>query len=494
MLTLKELTAKVNDLYKASTEAYAKWVEAREADQPADELKAAYEKANNSFKAKTDLLAERIDHEKQSKTHQDFMGAANSLQSVKLPTTAGLASPDDSTINKGILDTQPLDKVKQEYDISGIFFKGLKNVRLQGGLGLSGEEMKMVEPKNAELKKNAGSHAMAIPLRVKAIMLPEFYKEEYDALMREKAGSVPMLSNEATAAGGGSDLYRGSRDDTLYKLGFPPQSIFDRVRKVPASGGSWEGPALTQSDGGSSGSSSELGGVVCSRYVEGIQPTSSRANFEKMTINTFPLGIYTEISKIMLERSQIPLESELALLMRAAYKFRADYEIVNGSGSSQALGILEDSTIDADRKVGRQTADTVTRTDLVNLVHKLNFYQWQGAEIAISQNVWKYLQDTDDGETRPLFKDTVGGELIRTLEGFPWFPSVNNSDLGTQGDVIFGRWKEYFWVQEMEMLLSQSDDFKFGTGLRAYRLDALAGGRARGPRAFSILSDVGDNS
>lgn len=297
-----------------------------------------------------------------------------------------------------------------------------------------------------------------------------------DRMAREYAGKV---GTSGTAAYAGNLVPSQDLQAMLLQLAPEPTSILGMATVVPCPYGTLTWPRLQQTD------SNEYGGVSISWISEGASKTESDPTFQQITITTHELAAYTEVSHTLLRRSILDLEQILSTLYRDALQSAMETAFLSGTGTGQPTGVVNEAGI---RTVNRAGAGAVAYADLVNLKHALQPYHRANAKFMLHDGVEGALELLTDTQNRPLFNSDVSNGPYTRLVGYPYIVTERQPTLGSDGDVIFGDWRQYIVPMEQEVVVKRSSHYKFQSNLESFTVHAVVGGRLAIPRAMAILS------
>lgn len=155
--------------------------------------------------------------------------------------------------------------------------------------------------------------------------------------------------------------------------------------------------------------------------------------------------------------------------LREQFAFKLDYEIWQGNGAGQCLGIMNSGLPVTVAKESGQAADTVVAENVVKMLSRF------GGNIAssawfINQDVLPTLPFMKIGDT-PIF--VPGGSFANApfgvLLGRPIIPVEFCKTLGDKGDILLADWSEYLLVTKGGMEEAQSIHVKFVTDEMAFR-------------------------
>ena len=275
-----------------------------------------------------------------------------------------------------------------------------------------------------------------------------------DAMHRQHASpqvascfSAPMMatagSDEQSTQSdryGGYLIPEGFRPDLL-KLGMEADPTVGRVTNIPMTTPTLKLTARTDKDH----SSSVSGGLTVSRRVETQQPTSSRMEIERISLDvTGQFGLaYT--SEEVLERSPISFVSLLEMGFRDEYASAGFDEKINGDGAGGPEGILNSLALIS---VTRNTTNEIRGIDIVNMRTRAyrygRRYIWMANHDCYPQLVDVNLAASNSDNW--LFHHGNGTDVPDTLVGLPIFFTEYCAAMGTVGDILLVDWSQYLWA------------------------------------------------
>jgi len=444
----------------------SKSLEEEEDEEKKVEIQKSITDCLETSKTNRETLAVEVAQDREKKAAFDLLAESDALEApVNLQKDIDLSS----TASPGKVAAEPFDARKQASLEEDIFIEFIQ----KGADRISPSRRNVLHPSSAR-QKNWSEEAIDAGIRIPHSILAK----AFPGLFMTKA--LPMLSTDGDAAGGRENLVFPEYFPDLLQLPPDRPSLWQRVTKKTTKTGTMRYPRLTQVD------SNELGGVVVTRGTEGDDATDTEADFSQESINTYQLDAYTTLSRTLIRRSAIDIQAELITLLRNALIAVWDAEIMTGSGTEEALGIVNTTNI---REVHRAVANQVSWADLVNLQFAVKDAHVSGANFIISRTVHQLLMGQLDDYGRPLFTPSTAQGLLDRLAGIPFFEAYRAQTLGNEGDTIFGNLMHYWHVVEEDMVISRSEHVEFKKGLVAFRLEAYSGGELIQPRAFSMLTD-----
>ncbi len=270
----------------------------------------------------------------------------------------------------------------------------------------------------------------------------------------------------------------------LLDLPGEPADILSRVTMVPAESGAANWVRVNSTD------ALEYGQVVASWLTcEGDNKPATQVKFEAVDISCYELCAYTEITDRALKRSRVPIETILATKFRDAVKHAIETAVLVGTGAGQPDGVIDVAGI---HQVTRLCNLDVQCEDLIELVFSLR-RQHRPGSIFVMQ----------DDAAKEMMKDRFGGtdcECVvycfdgNSALGYPVHTTHRLPAVGTDGDVLFGDFREYVLAVEQDVILARSDvaGDMFRKNSTAFKIYTIVGGEVVQPRAFAqLVSCVG---
>lgn len=294
--------------------------------------------------------------------------------------------------------------------------------------------------------------------------------------LKEHYGSTKDLSGGSNAAGGYT-IPPDFRQELLQPGADPALLVGPRATEIRTTSRSIDFPTLDV-DTAPSGGSAAYGGVVMTLTGEGVAKTQTEPAFGTLNIPVYKLAAYTVASDELLQDSGIGLQDLLIALFRGAMADSWEEYFINGSGSSQPLGILHSNatgTITVSRATGGNTfdlADALAMKErlLVKTPSKIAwgmhpFLESDLVNMAISGNSFvSYVPNLNDAP--PL-----------RLLGYPVVFSEHMADPGSAGDVVLGDFSGYLKVMRTDVTIDTSIHYKFINDQTTWRVVQRMGGK-----------------
>lgn len=156
---------------------------------------------------------------------------------------------------------------------------------------------------------------------------------------------------------------------------------------------------------------------------------------------------------------------------RDNFAFKLDTEIYEGSGAGQCLGFMNSPALVTVAKETGQTADTITKENILKMFYSMPARFIQRAAWYVSQvGVQEVLPLLTLGDT-PIYMPPTGlsGGLYGTLLGRPVIPCERCPQIGDKGDIIFADLSQYLLIEKGATEIETSIHVKFVTDETAFR-------------------------
>lgn len=210
---------------------------------------------------------------------------------------------------------------------------------------------------------------------------------------------------------------------------------------------------------------SRWGGVRAYWIGEADSLTESKPKYEQITLTLKKLvGLYYATSELLEDEAALGQFVEMAMTDELAFKL--DDAIINGTGASLPLGILNSAALVSVAKETGQAAATVVHQNIVKMYSRM----WPRST---ANAVWFHNQNTlpqiwtmglavgTGGGPSFLPAGGLSGSQFNTLIGRPMVAIEQASGLGTQGDVIFADMTQYQLVDRGATRSDMSIHVKF---------------------------------
>lgn len=174
---------------------------------------------------------------------------------------------------------------------------------------------------------------------------------------------------------------------------------------------------------------------------------------------------------------------------RDNFAFKLDTEIYEGSGAGQCLGFMNSPALVTVAKETGQTADTITKENILKMFYSMPARFIQRAAWYVSQvGVQEVLPLLTLGDT-PIYMPPTGlsGGLYGTLLGRPIIPCERCPQIGDKGDIIFADLSQYLLIEKGATEIETSIHVKFVTDETAFRFIQRNNGQPWDSTPFTTL-------
>lgn len=242
-------------------------------------------------------------------------------------------------------------------------------------------------------------------------------------------------------------------------------------------------------------SSSVSGGFVVTRRPETVDGTSSRGQFEQVTLTAneeFGLAFATER---ILTDSPTSFVAIIQAGMRTEYVANAMKERISGTGAGERQGALNTPCRISVAKETGQKASTILKENIDNMAARC--WRYSAAVWLANHNTRPQLKSLvqvvgTGGNAVPYFTREGGQEM---LDGRPLYFTEHAKTLGTEGDLILMVPSEYLEGTYQSEQYAESIHVRFVSAERAFRFYRRNDGQwwwrsALTPKNGSTLSPV----
>lgn len=195
--------------------------------------------------------------------------------------------------------------------------------------------------------------------------------------------------------------------------------------------------------------------------------------FGKRELNPSPLAKRIKVSRTLLRRSALNVES--VVQARFAYKFGVTQEksFLTGNGADQPLGVFTASAngISTGRDVSAGNTDTAFTADgLIAAKYAVKGAYWPRSRWLFHRDAVKNLAQLKDGEGRYLWQGSVVGGSPDTLLGLPMLVSEYAPNTFTTGQYvgIIGDFSQYWIAEALNMNVQRLDELYAETNQVGY--------------------------
>lgn len=300
-----------------------------------------------------------------------------------------------------------------------------------------------------------------------------------------RAAGVGMV--EAVGQDGGL-LLQGETSVDLMTKGFNNSQVLSRTSSRTTMS---QFVDIVEIDEDSMIEGSRQGGIRVYTDKELALLTSSKTKFRKLRIEPKRLtGLYYASEEIL--RDVPMLEGEMSALFVTEFARKKQNQVLRGTGSGEALGVLNaDAKVTVAKESG-QVAATIVRENLIKMLARIYF-------LNMTSIAWFINQDTLPQLTKLTIDVGTGGSVtndfilradpttgsLGSLFGLPVIPLEQCSTLGTVGDVILADFSEYITADKGGVDAASSIHVKFEYAQSTFRFLHWFDGQPRWRQALT---------
>jgi HK97 family phage major capsid protein len=247
--------------------------------------------------------------------------------------------------------------------------------------------------------------------------------------------------NETTPSDGGFLVQQDFVGDLLQQV-WKTSVVAPLCRKVTLSGNA-NSTVINGVDETSRATGSRAGGIRGYWMGEADEKTASKPKFRRIELSLKKLaGLCYATDEMLADSAQ--LESVIRSGFASEFGFLLDDSIINGTGNSQPLGVLNAGSLVTQAAVANQGAGTVIAANVISMWSRLFANSRPNAVWLINQEVEPLLinmkiEGANSG-VFPVYMPAGGlsGAQYGTLFGRPVIPIEQCQAAGTAGDIILG--------------------------------------------------------
>lgn len=269
-------------------------------------------------------------------------------------------------------------------------------------------------------------------------------------------GTDARLEVQAAASGAntrvgseGGFLMRSEWAGEMYRTAMDNTEIITRCRRRPI------GPGFEGTDGwyvnrGDRSTGQIAGGIQVYRKAEAALATGSQPKLGRYKLDLEELvGLAYMTNRQMNDGGQ--MEEIFRREFPKAFRFKLEDEIFNGNGVGQALGIKNSDALITQAKETGQSADTIVRANIDNMLSRL--YREPGDQIiwCVSPTANVALPGLTVGDD-PVFMPAGGlsGMALATLRTYPVIETEWQAAIGDLYDIMLVNLSHYLIIERDE--------------------------------------------
>ncbi len=218
------------------------------------------------------------------------------------------------------------------------------------------------------------------------------------------------------------------------------------------------------------------GGVRSHWRGEADSYTSSKPNFDDLSLKLKKLTVMVYITEEMLSDSSYVLEQYVSRMVREEFNFKTGLSVTRGNGSHQPLGYLNAPGTVTVAKEADQENNTIVAENVLNMYSRRRSTSSQSNGSGL---VWTYNQNIEPqlnqmvlgGDNRLVYTPPGGlsGKPYATLMGLPMLPTEFNSPLGSRGDLALCDFDRIIGIEKGGINESMSPHVEFERDILAFK-------------------------
>ena len=280
-------------------------------------------------------------------------------------------------------------------------------------------------------------------------------------LQEKRAAGTGMA--EAVAEDGGH-LIQGESAVDIMTRGWNNNAVLSRTDSMTIGGMFYDQYGL---DEDSRVVGSRGGGVRWYNDKELAELESSKTVLKKTRWEPKRLtGLYFMSNEVM---NDIPaLQGEMNNLFGEELAFRKQEMVFRGTGSGEALGLINAPNVVSQAKQSGQAATTIVHRNTTKMISRVHLMNLNGVVWLVNQDTMDELMNltiaigTGGAVSSAFVPNLIGAPgMIGTLHGYPVIPIEQASTLGTVGDIVLTDLSQYRTVDKGGVETAISGHIKF---------------------------------
>jgi len=236
--------------------------------------------------------------------------------------------------------------------------------------------------------------------------------------------------------------------------------------------------------------------------AEGAAYTQQDTALGQVALTPYKYTRLIQTSEELLEDSAIDLANYFATVFAEDFAEAEDTAFLEGTGSGQPTGILNDTDIvtndPTDTSFGDEDAG-FTPDDVIAHLYSLRAPYRRNATWIMNSASAQVLRTMKDGNGQYIWTESAPGGIANgepaRLLGRPVIVTDNISNDDTDGNrIILGDFRYYLIGQRRGLTIMRSDDYAFNTGHVTFRASLRVDGKVSQAEAFKVLINAPGDS
>ena len=248
------------------------------------------------------------------------------------------------------------------------------------------------------------------------------------------------------------------------------QYLIDRCRRFADAGMGIEIPRIVET---SRANGSRGGALKAYRKAEAASMTAATAKLGSLKLSASELFFLLPVTNLLLSNAPGLVSQVQGLVVPEMYH-RVAFEVIQGSGAGECLGVTKAAChIEVTKEVG-QKADTIVYENILEMEQRLDAESQMTAIWVINQFAPKQLRKLvtpvgTAGEVERIFKYNEFGPGLHGLDGRICIIHESCPKLGDVGDIILGDFSKYAMLFDPRVNNEASIHVYFVTNESAFR-------------------------
>ena len=396
----------------------------------------------------------------------------------------------DELIAKGVAElydpeAERLAKEAREAEIKSIVDAAVNAVKTEvlgdkpTGKGILSRVKDREEPGTVEGFKSMGDFSMAVAHWQDG-------KRDDNRLLAWSAKAAESGLTEGVDSEGGFLVPEEFSTDILKKT-YDNAALVSRCRDVPMQTKAIKIPYVKET---SRADGSRQGGIRAYRAAELGALTASKPTFGAIRLEVEKLYVYVAASDELLDDAAA-MGSMISAAAADELAFKMDWEVLNGTGAGQPLGIMNAPCLVSVAEEDNQAADTLVAENIVKMWSRCYGPSRSNAVWLINQDVEPQLFTMSlavgtGGVPVYMPANGLAGSPYGTLMGRPVIPCEQCDTLGDKGDIFLVDLSQYLYARHVSgMNAATSIHIKFDYDQTVFRFTVRTDGQPWWPGALT---------
>lgn len=201
--------------------------------------------------------------------------------------------------------------------------------------------------------------------------------------------------------------------------------------------------------------------------------TEDEPSFEQIDLKPFEMAVIVPVTRILLEDSQIDLESYLANHVARRFGQREAAWFVNGNGTSQAEGVLTSA------EVAAHEVEAIDADGLIDLFYSIKTAYSANGNWLMNRSTMATVRKLKDTDGSYLWQPSIAAGVPPTLLGRPVYEAVDMPNAAVEATpIVFGDFASGYTIADRVGFTTLRDELTgAGNGIIKLHARRRVGGR-----------------